>query len=151
MSREHVLGRGVQPLHYFIARALAAFREEGFLKYAIVKGAMAKVGKSLADVYGRPDDPAQAVKFLNGLLGFAGRLEAQLDGNTLAVVVDSSTCRICPRVIGGAELTEPLCPIPGLLSGYLGAKLSGSGLRKDGWLCIVELEVQNSASRVVRG
>ncbi len=28
MSREHVLWRGVQPLHYFIARALAAFREE---------------------------------------------------------------------------------------------------------------------------
>ncbi|QOJ78552.1 hypothetical protein IG193_07290 [Infirmifilum lucidum] len=145
MSREVVLERGIQPLHYFVAKALAAFREEGFLKYAIVKGAMARVGKSLADIYGKPEDPAQAVMFLNGLLGFAGRLEARLDGNTLRVVIDSSTCRICPRVVGGAELTEPLCPMPGLLSGYLGARLNGIGLRKEGQTCIVELEASKTA------
>jgi len=141
VSREEILRRGVQPHHFFIAKSFAAFRDEGFLKYAIVKGAMARVGKALREEYGAPEDPAEAAVFLNGLLGFAGSLEAARDGQTLRVTIDSSTCRICPRAVGGADLTEPLCPIPGLLGGYTGAKANGLPLRKDGQKCIVELSL----------
>lgn len=142
VSRELVLERGVQPHHYFIAKSLAAFREEGFLKYAIVKGAMYKVGKALAEIYGRPEEPDKAVSLLNGMLGFAGQVEAKIEGSTLRVIIRSSTCRICPRVVGGADLTEPLCPIPGLLSGYTGFRLNGAGLKKESDTCIVELVQQ---------
>ncbi|UNQ74028.1 hypothetical protein [Infirmifilum sp. NZ] len=148
MVAESVLKRGIQPHHYFIARTIMSFCEEGILKYAIVRSAMYRVGKGLREAYGGPSDPVKAIEFLNGLLGFTGRLEVIREGAVVKVTVDRATCKMCPRIIGGTELTEPLCPLPGLLSGYLGANLKGSSFQRDWQTCVINLNLeslQNSA------
>jgi len=51
--------RKVTPLHAFVASALAAFREEGVLNYAIVTSSMQKVGRGCHRSTGGPQTPSR--------------------------------------------------------------------------------------------
>ncbi|QOJ78607.1 hypothetical protein IG193_07570 [Infirmifilum lucidum] len=131
--------RGVTPLHVLVASALAAFREEGVLNYALVTSSMQKAGERLALVYGRPPDPLEALRRAHELLQFAGGVEVEDRGGHYYVRVATRTCRVCPKAVGGLELPGRLCPLPGLLSGFAGLRPDLEGTRKDGTYCVIAI------------
>ncbi len=131
--------RRVTPLHALVASALAAFREEGVLNYAIVTSSMRKAGERLALIYGRPLDPLEALRRAQELLELAGKVEVEDRGDHYYVRVATKTCRVCPKAVGGLELPGRLCPLPGLFSGFAGLEPDLEGTRKDGAYCVIAL------------
>ncbi|PLJ77925.1 hypothetical protein [Infirmifilum sp. SLHALR2] len=131
--------RKVTPLHAFVASALAAFREEGVLNYAILTSSMQKVGERLSQIYGRPADPLEALRRATDLLQLAGSVEVEDRADHYLVKVATGTCRLCPKAVGGLELPGRLCPLPGLLAGFAGLKPDLEGTRRDGAHCVIAI------------
>lgn len=134
---EEVHRRGVTPLHAFIAFLLAALREFGVINYGVVQEVTRKVGEKMAAVYGRTDDSHESIRRIAELLE-VGEFEVQSNGSKTVFRLKSSTCRFCPKGVGGLELPGKLCPFVGLLAGFSGTKSTEA--RREGSYCVIEYE-----------
>ncbi|WP_297447074.1 hypothetical protein [Desulfurobacterium sp.] len=127
--KKKVQERDLNAENVFVASLLAGLNEFGVLNQGIINLTGARIGEFLfqyAVTKGFKIDPdlptedqvKEAVNFLNEHLRIGQlSIEFSVDGFFLRIV--SSTCRFCPKGVGGAELEGTLCPFPKLIERFL--------------------------------
>jgi len=130
--------RELEPLNIFIASFLAGLNETGVLNQALTWIASKKAGRYLGQ-YAKIQEDAPALEqaareanaeqalswFLHKMkISVNTRIEIRTDG--LSLRVGRTTCKLCPKGVGGAELEGTLCPVPGLVLGFLATYLAGT-------------------------
>ncbi|MEM1852925.1 MAG: hypothetical protein QW394_07235 [Thermofilaceae archaeon] len=136
---DEIKRRGVSPYQVLFASMLATMREYRILSYVTVCGIMSDVGKRLAGIYGREDGLAGTLRRIAELLE-VGEFEVAENPEGVTFAIKTSTCRICPRGVGGLTLPEKLCPLVGLLAGYAGIDYRPDDHRREGGYCIIEFK-----------
>ncbi len=134
---EEIIRRGVKPLHAFVALMLAALREFGVINFGVVHEVTKQVGEKMALIYGRGSSPSESLEKAASLLE-VGQFEVVPNQGNLLFMLKSSTCRVCPKGVGGLELPGKLCPLVGLLAGFSGMKAEEA--RKEGSYCVMEFK-----------
>ncbi|MEZ0346118.1 MAG: hypothetical protein ABWK01_06180 [Infirmifilum sp.] len=119
------------------ASFLAALRELGLINFAVVNEAARLAGERLIRIYGGSGSKKDLVSRAAELMQL-GVFEVEDDGEKIVFKMRSDTCRVCPKAVGGLELPVKLCPLPGLLGGYSGARPLLERVRREGGYCVIE-------------
>ena len=148
---------GINPYHVFMASVFGGLANMGMMNQASMnivtkqaaelmfdfmqsKGVMS--GVNLEGGFDRPK--AQAVLgLINGTLELVGSWEVDvLEDGYFRMRVDSRTCRINPKGVGGGEIKGNVCPIPSftatLINKFVGfemVELQERGVEKIGHEC----------------
>ena len=156
--KQIVLDRDLNPYHSFFASFFAGLGELGMLN----QGSINIVAKRAADyLYAYleakeilPDltkvpgsTSSEVIKnlvlYINKILSLVGEYDfQQVEGDQALLSITGTTCRICPKGVGGAEVKGTLCPIPSLLESLLNSiaqqdivELVTNGIEKEGTTC----------------
>jgi len=164
--KQVVLDRDLNPFHSFFASFFAGLGELGMLN----QGSINIVAKRAADyLYAYLDakeilpdmnavpggSKAEIIKnlilYINKILSMVGEYDLQASGeDQVVLLITGSTCRICPKGVGGAEVKGTLCPIPSLLESLINKiaqkemlELLTTGIEKEGPNCKAYFKVLN--------
>jgi hypothetical protein len=156
--KQVVLERDLNPYHSFFSSFFAGLAELGMIN----QGSINIVAKRAADyLYSYleakellPDMSAvpgntttevanNLILYVNKILSLVGEYEFKdVDDGQAVLLMTGSTCRICPKGVGGAEVKGTLCPIPNLVGSLVNQiaqkellELVTAGIEKDGPSC----------------
>jgi hypothetical protein len=156
--KQIVLDRDLNPFHSFFASFFAGLSELGMLNQGSINIVTRRAAEYLyayldakeilPDLNAVPGNTsAEVIKnlilYVNKILSMVGEYDLQqVDENQVVLLITGSTCRICPKGVGGAAVKGTLCPIPTLLESLLNkiaqkdvVKLLTNGIEKEGGTC----------------
>lgn len=162
--KQIVLERDLNPYHSFFASFFAGLGELGMLNQGSInivsKRAAAylfaylEAKGILPDLRAVPgNSSAEVIKnlilYVNRILSLVGEYDLQqINEGEVVLLIAGSTCRICPKGVGGADVKGTLCPIPSLLESLLNkiagreiVKLLTSGIEKEAQTCKAYFQV----------
>ena len=161
-----VLERDLNPYHSFFSSFFAGLAELGMIN----QGSINIVAKRAADyLYSYleakeilPDMSAvpgetttevakNLILYMNKILSMVGEYDFQdTEEDQAVLLITGSTCRICPKGVGGAEVKGTLCPIPNLVESMVNKiaqkdllELVTSGIEKEGPTCKAYFKILN--------
>lgn len=153
-----ILERDLNPYHSFFASFFAGLGEMGMLNQGSINIVAKRAAEYLyAYLEAKKILPApnsvpgnstaevlrNLVLYVNRILSLVGEYDLQpVENGQVVLLITGSTCRICPKGVGGAAVKGTLCPIPSLLESLLNmiartdiVKLITSGIEKEGGTC----------------
>jgi len=159
-----VIKRDLSPHHSFLASFFAGLAEMGMLNQGSVNIVSKRAAEYLYSYLEAkdlvPDSAAYTHKsdleilkyiidYINDILSLLGLYEIQwAQGNRALLLVDGTLCRICPKGVGGAEITGTICPIPTFIAKLTNIimneekiTLLTKGIEKDGTTCKAEFQI----------
>ena len=164
--KQVVLERDLNPYHLFFASFFGGLGELGMLN----QGSINIVAKRAADyLYAyldakeilpdmdavpgetKPELIKNLILYVNKILSMVGEYDLQEAGDDQVVLlIEGTTCRICPKGVGGAAMKGTLCPIPSLLEALINMiaqkdmlELITTGIEKEGSTCKAYFKVLN--------
>jgi len=164
--KQVVLDRDLNPFHSFFASFFAGLGELGMLNQGSINIVAKRAAdylyayldakEILPDMNAVPgDSKAEIIKnlilYINKILSMVGEYDLQASGeDQVVLLITGSTCRICPKGVGGAEVKGTLCPIPSLLESLINKiaqkemlELLTTGIEKEGPNCKAYFKVLN--------
>ncbi len=156
--KQVVLERDLNPFHSFFSSFFAGLAELGMINQGSINivskraadylYAYLEAKEILPDMKTVPGDTTTEITknlflYINKILNLVGEYDMQETEDGQAVLLlKGSTCKICPKGVGGAEVKGTLCPIPSLVESLVNKiaqedmlKLKTSGIEKDGAIC----------------
>ena len=153
-----VIERGLNPYHSFFASFFAGLGELGMLNQGSINIVAKRAAEYLyayldakeilPDINAVPGETkAELIKnlimYVNKILSMVGEYDLQEAGDDKVVLlIEGTTCRICPKGVGGAAVKGTLCPIPSLLESLINLiaqkdmlELITTGIEKEGSTC----------------
>lgn len=163
--KKAVSERRPTPQHVFFAIFLASAAESGILTQGGVsllarsaaprlRDYMIAMGRELTGGAKGVEGVKRLVENLNETLMIADRVLVENSGDEVTVMIETGTCRYCPKGVGLAEVPGTLCPFPHLIREL--ARLEGIDaelvvernrhrvevLRKEGGWCRIRLRLR---------
>ena len=162
--KQIVLDRDLNPYHSFFASFFAGLGEMGMLNQGSINIVARRASEYLYAYLDAkeilpamdavPGDTSVAkiknlILYVNKILSLVGEYDFQQgDDHTAVLMITGSTCRICPKGVGGAAVKGTLCPIPALLENLINqiakddlVTLITEGIEKDGATCKARYQI----------
>lgn len=159
-----VIERDINPYHAFLSSYFAGFAELGMINQGSINIVSRRAAeylysylearewisklKRFEDITS-PECIRYHVDCVNGMLNIMGNYEVvgTAEGE-ISLHVAGDMCRICPKGVGGAEISGSFCPIPtfiermvNLMLGQDVLALQGKGICKEGLTCVTTYRV----------
>ena len=164
--KQIILDRDLNPYHSFFASFFAGLGEMGMLNQGSINIVARRASeylyayldaKEILPVMDavpgdtRPAKIKNLVLYVNKILSLVGEYDLRrVDDNSVVLLITGSTCRICPKGVGGAEVKGTLCPIPALLENLINqiakddlVTLITEGIEKEGTICKAYYQIAN--------
>ena len=152
--REEIEKRNLNIFHLIIASLLAKLYDMGILNRGVLNILAPAIAERIA-IYLKhrypelPKDPKEIIELTIREIDAFGKYEIREEEGKIFLIIDSSSCKYCPRGVGKAALKGVLCPFPYMFQRVLeiltGKKIeivTKEGIVKRNNFCIAAFEIK---------
>ena len=156
--KQVVLDRDLNPYHSFFSSFFAGLAELGMINQGSINIVSKRAAEylysyleakdilpNMSSVPGNTSTEVakNLILYMNKILSLVGEYDFKdAEDGQAVLLITGTTCRICPKGVGGAEVKGTLCPIPSLVENLVNMiaqkdllKLVTSGIEKEGTTC----------------